>query len=193
MSRQHGADNEHHSRHPETTGDQGLLAAKAVDADVEEDGGCDDFDGAVDASGEHGRVRCAEADSLENLRSVAGGNISRSPKMQTSSMQNSLSNGVRAGELLPEHDDESDQEALAVAGCQAFLPGHAFSRVELFFDRCPDLSHLDENLGVVHGLASDVRQRGYSFVVATLLAKPSGTLLQEEETEEHDAAEHELD
>jgi hypothetical protein len=38
--------------------------------------------------------------------------------------------------LLPEHDDESDQEALAVAGCQAFLPGHAFnSRTSFKFFR----------------------------------------------------------
>jgi hypothetical protein len=73
VSRQHSADNEHHSGHPETTGDQRLLAAKSVDTDVEEDCGGDDFDGAVDSGGEHGRVRFAKADGLEDLRGVAGG------------------------------------------------------------------------------------------------------------------------
>jgi hypothetical protein len=73
VSRQHSADDEHHSGHPETTGDEGLLATEAVNTNVEEDCGCDDFDGAVDTSGEHGRVRFAEADGLEDLRSVAGG------------------------------------------------------------------------------------------------------------------------
>ena len=72
MSREDSADNEHHSGHPETTGDQRLLASKSVDTDVEEDCCCDDFDGAVDSGGEHGRVRFAEADGLEDLRGVAG-------------------------------------------------------------------------------------------------------------------------
>jgi hypothetical protein len=80
MSRQHCADNEHHSGHPETTSDQGLLAAKSVDTDVEEDSGCDDFDGAVDSGGEHGRVRFAEADGLEDLGSVAGGKSQSKPE-----------------------------------------------------------------------------------------------------------------
>jgi hypothetical protein len=71
---------------------------------------------------------------------------------------NLLSNGVGAGKLLPEHNHESDQEALAVAGCQAFLPGHTLGRVELLFDRRSDLSHLDDDLGIVHRLASDVGQ-----------------------------------
>jgi hypothetical protein len=80
VSRQHSADNEHHSGHPKTTGDQRLLAAESVDTDVEEDGGGDDFDGAVDSGGEHGRVRFAEADGLEDLGSVAGGKGQSKPE-----------------------------------------------------------------------------------------------------------------
>jgi hypothetical protein len=120
--------------------------------------------------------------------------VSRSPRRcEQVWCRDLLSNGVGAGELLPEHDHESDQEALAVAGCQAFLPGHTFGRVELLFDRCPDFGHLNDDLRVVDSLASDVSQRGYGFVVATFLAKPSRALLQEEQAEEHDAAENELD
>lgn len=80
MSRQHSANDEHHSGHPETTGDQRLLAAKAVDTNVEEDCGCDHFDGAVDSGGEHGRVRFAEADRLEDLRGVAGSKDQSKPE-----------------------------------------------------------------------------------------------------------------
>ena len=113
--------------------------------------------------------------------------------MSIRSIQNLLSNGVGTGELLPEHDDESDEETLAVARSQAFLPGHALGCVELLFDRSSDLRHLVDDLGGVHRLASNVSQRCHGLVVATLLAKPSGTLLQEEKSDEHNATEHELD
>jgi len=103
-----------------------------------------------------------------------------------------FTNGVGSRELLPEHDHKSDRESLAVPGCQALPPGYTLSCVQLFLNGGSDLGHLLNNFWAVHRLAPDMRERGNGLLVATLLAKPSGRLLEEEETDEHDAAQHEL-
>ena len=103
-----------------------------------------------------------------------------------------ITNGVGSRELLPEHNHESNRESLAVSRSQTLPPSHTLSCVQLFLNGGSDLGHLLNNFWAVHRLAPDMRERGNGLLVATLLAKPSGRLLEEEETDEHDAAQHEL-
>lgn len=70
MSGEDGADDEHHSHHPEGADHEGDAAAEPVDPDDEKDAGGDDFDCSVDASGEERGVGCGESDGLEDLRCV---------------------------------------------------------------------------------------------------------------------------
>lgn len=90
-----------------------------------------------------------------------------------------FTNRVGSGELLPEHDHESDCESLAVSRSQALPPGHTLSCVQLFLDGCSDLGHLLDYFWAVHRLTPDMRERGNGLLVAALLAKPSWTLLEE--------------
>jgi hypothetical protein len=59
---QHGSNDEHHTGHPGRTANQTLLTAPAIDTDNEENGGSNDLDSSVDASGKQGRVRFAQSD-----------------------------------------------------------------------------------------------------------------------------------
>lgn len=43
------ADDEHHCHHPRCSEEERFTAAELIDANEEEDGGCYDFDGSIDA------------------------------------------------------------------------------------------------------------------------------------------------
>ena len=125
------------------------------------------------------------------MRSSLVKNVSQDVKMNA--IRDIFTNGVGSRELLPKHYHKSNRESLAVARCQALPPGHTLSCIQLFLNGGPDLGHLLDNFWAVHRFASDMRERGNSLLVAALFAKPSGTLLEEEKTDKHDAAQHELD
>lgn len=123
MSSQDSADDEHHGRlalqvsalpsghreqvdayHPKPSTDQGPFAAKEVDSDDEEDCGGDRLDRAVDTGGEKRRIGLAHADSLEDFWSI-------------------VSNTVCSRELLPEHDQEREEEPFPDVWVNAILHG----------------------------------------------------------------------
>lgn len=174
MRDEHGADDEHHGHHPVAAADEGLLAAEAVDADEQEDGRGDNLDGAVDAGREERAVRRRHADRLEDLGGV-------------------VADGVGAAELLPKHDAEGEEEALADAGEEDLAPGDALGGVELLFDGRPDLGHFLHNHGVVDVFGADVGEGGDGLLMSTLLTEPTWTLLEKAESDEHQATGDQLD
>lgn len=165
---------EHHRSHPNSTGNECRTTAPEINADDQEDTRGRDFDGSVDTSGEERAVGLGNTDGLKDFRSV-------------------VANAVCTGELLANHDHESDEEPLAIALLDSLLPGNALGLVEFFFDRCADLSELFHDLWVVDGGTAEVGERLSSFLVSSLLHEPTGRLLEEEQTDEHDATWDELD
>lgn len=65
-SRKDRADHEQQDTHAETTVDEPLFAAKALDAKQDETGGGDDLDEAVDTRGEEAGFRALNADRVED-------------------------------------------------------------------------------------------------------------------------------
>lgn len=171
---EHGREDEHHRHHPGGAEDEGLATAQGIDAGEQEDARGDDLDGAVDARGEQGRVGRRDADRLEDLRRV-------------------VADRVGAGELLPEHEAEGREEAEAVGGRETLLPGEAFGGRELLLDRGPDLGDFPHDFLVVDGRAARERHRGAGLLVPPLFRQPPRRFLQEEQTDEEEAARDELD
>lgn len=174
MGGQHSTDDEHHAGHPEGTTDQRLFAADKINTHEQEDEGRHDLDGAVDAGREQRGIGRADPHRLEDLGRV-------------------ISNAVRAGELLPEHEGEGEEESIAVALLQNFLPGDAFGRAQFFLQGRADLGDLLLDLLTVRRFVADVRQRHEGFLAAALLHQPAGRLFQEEQANKHQAAGDELD
>lgn len=75
---------------------EGAAAAEGVGDENEEDGAADDLDDAVDAGGEEAGRVAGDAQVLEDLGCV-------------------VVDGVGAGHLLADHEEDADEGALAVA------------------------------------------------------------------------------
>ena len=137
MSSQHSTNDNHHSRHPDTATNQSLLSSNEINTNQQENQSHDDLDGTINPGSEQRRVGRTDTDSLKDLRSI-------------------VADTIGTGELLPEHEAESEEEAISVALANGFFPCHALGGSQFFFERGANLGEFFQDLLTVLRLVANV-------------------------------------
>lgn len=163
-------------QHAEGLGDggpeQGAAAAERVGDEDEEDGAADHLDDAVDAGGEEVGGVAGDAEVLEDLRGV-------------------VVDGVGAGHLLADHEEDADERALAVAGDRPHLlhevPGAGpADELALVLELRDDVLELVVNVGVRGGEGAHARERRPRLLPPVLLGQPARRLVAQHHADEEE-------